>query len=183
MDTMYQRAFDVLTSSKLVEALNVEKEPVQVRERYGRGSSRHLGDGGPMWNDQLLMARRLVEAGARVVTVAYGFWDTHGSNFRYLRQHLPHGQRHLLILSIDNLRNLQRTHTINLARRRIGLLRVQHVQKPSGLRIHIILPLSVTRAAAEPPPCTDQRCPSYPLVAGYGRGLPPPWFVPRPVRA
>jgi uncharacterized protein (DUF1501 family) len=42
-----------------------------------------------MWNDQLLMARRLVEAGARVVTVAYGFWDTHGNNFRYLRKHLP----------------------------------------------------------------------------------------------
>ena len=42
-----------------------------------------------MWNDQLLMARRLVEAGCRVVTVAYGFWDTHGQNFRYLKQHLP----------------------------------------------------------------------------------------------
>ena len=37
----------------------------------------------------LLMARRLVEAGARVVTVAYGFWDTHGGNFRHLKQHLP----------------------------------------------------------------------------------------------
>src|SRR5205807_993063 len=54
-----------------------------------RGSPRHLGDGAPMWNDQLLMARRLVEAGARVVTVAYGFWDTHGGNFRYLKEHLP----------------------------------------------------------------------------------------------
>ena len=42
-----------------------------------------------MWNDQLLIARRLVEAGARCVTVAYGFWDTHGDNFRHLKQHLP----------------------------------------------------------------------------------------------
>ncbi len=89
MEAQYQRAFDVLTSSKLVEALNVDKEPAKVRDRYGRGSPRHLGDGAPMWNDQLLMARRLVEAGARAVTVAYGFWDTHGRNFRYLRQHLP----------------------------------------------------------------------------------------------
>jgi hypothetical protein len=89
LDTYYQRAFDVLTSSKLVEALDVTKEPVTVRDRYGRGSSKHLGDGAPMWNDQLLMARRLVEAGARCVTVAYGFWDTHGGNFRYLKQHLP----------------------------------------------------------------------------------------------
>jgi hypothetical protein len=89
LDACYQRAFDVLRSSKLVEALDVEREPAAVRDRYGRGSSRHLGDGAPMWNDQLLMARRLVEAGARVVTVAYGFWDTHGQNFRHLRQHLP----------------------------------------------------------------------------------------------
>jgi uncharacterized protein (DUF1501 family) len=42
-----------------------------------------------MWNDQFLIARRLVEAGARCVTVAYGFWDTHGSNFSWLRGHLP----------------------------------------------------------------------------------------------
>src|SRR5262249_32608948 len=45
MDTYYQRAFDVLTSSKLVEALDVSKEPESVRERYGRGSPKHLGDG------------------------------------------------------------------------------------------------------------------------------------------
>jgi hypothetical protein len=89
VDTFHGKAFDVLTSSKLVEALDVTKEPVATRDRYGRGSPKHLGDGAPMWNDQLLMARRLVEAGARVVTVAYGFWDTHGGNFRYLKQHLP----------------------------------------------------------------------------------------------
>jgi hypothetical protein len=89
MDDCQQKAFDVLTSSTLVRALDIEREPAAVRERYGRGSPNHLGDGAPLWNDQLLMARRLVEAGARVVTVAYGFWDTHGGNFRHLRQHLP----------------------------------------------------------------------------------------------
>lgn len=89
MDSSYQKAFDVLTSSRLVDALDVEKEDPKVRERYGRGSPKHLGDGAPMWNDQLLQARRLVEAGVRCVTVAYGFWDTHGQNFKYLRQHLP----------------------------------------------------------------------------------------------
>jgi hypothetical protein len=89
MDTYYERAFEVLTSRKLVDALDVTREAPGVRERYGIGSPRHLGDGAPMWNDQLLMARRLVEAGARVVTVAYGFWDTHGGNFRHLKQHLP----------------------------------------------------------------------------------------------
>jgi hypothetical protein len=88
-DTFHEKAFDVLTSSKLVEALDVTRESVGLRDRYGRGSTKHLGDGAPMHNDQLLMARRLVEAGARVVTVAYGFWDTHGQNFKHLKQHLP----------------------------------------------------------------------------------------------
>jgi uncharacterized protein (DUF1501 family) len=89
MDGMYRRAFDVLSSSKVAAALDVEREDPRLRDRYGRGSSTHLGDGAPMWNDQFLAARRLVEAGARVVTVAYGFWDTHGGNFSHLKAHLP----------------------------------------------------------------------------------------------
>ena len=89
VDENYARAFDVLTSSKLVDALDVTKEDAAVRQRYGKGSAKHLGDGAPMWNDQLLIARRLVEAGVRVVTVAYGFWDTHGNNFGHLKSHLP----------------------------------------------------------------------------------------------
>jgi hypothetical protein len=89
MDNSYRQAYDVLTSSRLVDALDLEREPRAVRERYGRGSPTHQGDGAPLWNDQLLMARRLVEAGVRCVTVAYGFWDTHGQNFRHLRGNLP----------------------------------------------------------------------------------------------
>jgi len=88
-DASYRQAFEVLTSRRLVDALDLEKEARSVRDRYGRGSPRHQGDGAPLWNDQLLMARRLVEAGVRCVTVAYGFWDTHGGNFRHLRQNLP----------------------------------------------------------------------------------------------
>ncbi len=113
METYYQRAFDVLTSRKLVDALDVNREPTAVRERYGRGSPRHLGDGAPMWNDQLLMARRLVEAGARCVTVAYGFWDTHGRNFRYLKQHLPLFDQGISALVEDlYARGLDRTTTL-----------------------------------------------------------------------
>jgi hypothetical protein len=89
MDISYRQAFEVLTSNRLVDALDLAKESRHVREQYGFGSSRHQGDGAPLWNDQLLMARRLVEAGVRCVTVAYGFWDTHGGNFRHLRQNLP----------------------------------------------------------------------------------------------
>ncbi len=89
VDESYRRAFEVLTSSRLVDALDVEQEDPVLRDRYGKGSSDHLGDGAPLWNDQLLVARRLVEAGVRVVTVAYGFWDTHGNNFSHLNTHLP----------------------------------------------------------------------------------------------
>ena len=89
VDEIYGRAFDVLTSSQLVDAMDVEREDPKIRERYGKGSSKHLGDGAPLWNDQLLIARRLIETGVRCVTVAYGFWDTHGNNFGHMKKHLP----------------------------------------------------------------------------------------------
>ncbi|MBX9789221.1 MAG: DUF1501 domain-containing protein [Pirellulales bacterium] len=89
VDASYRRAFDVLTSRRLLDAFNLDREDPRLRDRYGRGSSAHQGDGAPLWNDQLLLARRLVEAGVRCVTVAYGFWDTHGNNFNHLRGNLP----------------------------------------------------------------------------------------------
>lgn len=86
MDAFSQRAFDVLTSSKLVEAMDLDKEDPGVRDRYGRGNdSPAFGeDAGPHWLDQFLMARRLVEAGVRCVTLSFGSWDRHHSNFARL---------------------------------------------------------------------------------------------------
>lgn len=86
VDALSQKAFDVLTSSKLVEALDLEKEDPLVRDRYGRGSADPAfgEDAGPHWMDQFLMARRLVEAGARCVTLSFGSWDRHGANFERL---------------------------------------------------------------------------------------------------
>lgn len=89
LDEVNQRVFDVLTSSKLVRALDVSKEDPKVRDRYGRGDNRNVDDGGPMWNDQFLVARRLVEAGVRCVSLAMGRWDYHGNNFGQLRERLP----------------------------------------------------------------------------------------------
>lgn len=102
MQANYRQAFEVLTSSQLVEAMDLTKEPVTTRERYGASSSRHQGDGAPLWNDQLVIARRLIEAGVRCVTVAYGFWDTHGNNFSHLRGNLPVFDRGIAAL-IDDL--------------------------------------------------------------------------------
>ena len=86
LDAFSQRAFDVLTSSKLVEAMDLEKEDPMLRDRYGRGdNSPAFGeDAGPHWLDQFLMARRLVEAGVRCVTLSFGSWDRHHSNFARL---------------------------------------------------------------------------------------------------
>jgi hypothetical protein len=88
VDALTERALGVLTSSKLVEALDLSKESAKVRERYGDGKPyQYQFDGAPTVNDQLLMARRLVEAGVRVVTLSYGRWDSHGENFKLVRDH------------------------------------------------------------------------------------------------
>jgi hypothetical protein len=113
MNDVYRRAFDVLTSDRVARALDVTREDPKLRDRYGLGSPRHLGDGAPMWNDQLLVARRLVEAGVRCVTVAYGFWDTHGQNFRWLRNRLPLFDRGIANLVQDiRARGLDRDVTV-----------------------------------------------------------------------
>ncbi|MFK8115330.1 MAG: DUF1501 domain-containing protein [Rubripirellula sp.] len=88
MDAFGQRALDVLTSSKLVDALDLSKEDPKVVERYGDGKPyQYQYDGAPTCNEQLLMARRLVEAGARVVSLSFGRWDSHGQNFDLVRDH------------------------------------------------------------------------------------------------
>jgi len=78
-----------LTSSKLLEALDFQREDRRVIERYGKGDPKPHGDAAPMLMEQFLVARRLVEAGVRVVTLAFGFWDYHGNNHRNARQDLP----------------------------------------------------------------------------------------------
>ena len=80
MDHFTEQAFGLLTSSRLAEALDLSKEDVRVVERYGTGDPTVFmdGNGAPRVPQSLLMARRLVEAGARVVTLNYSKWDWHG---------------------------------------------------------------------------------------------------------
>lgn len=89
LDSFNEQAFGMLTSSKVLEALDVSKEDQKVRESYGKGDPRNRDDGAPKLMEQFLMARRLVEAGARCVTLAFSRWDHHGDNFGALRQDLP----------------------------------------------------------------------------------------------
>jgi uncharacterized protein (DUF1501 family) len=80
-DAFTQQAIGVLTSSKLAEALDVSKEDAKTRARYGQGFTENYGDGAPRNLEHFLMARRLVEAGARCVTLNFGRWDFHSNNF------------------------------------------------------------------------------------------------------
>jgi hypothetical protein len=89
IDAFNEQAFGILTSSRLLDALDVQKEDAKVRDRYGKGDPKNRDDGGPKLMENFLVARRLVEAGARCVTVAFSRWDHHGDNFGALRQDLP----------------------------------------------------------------------------------------------
>lgn len=89
IDAFNEQAFGVLTSNRLSEALDLQREDKRTIERYGQGDPKPHGDAAPMLMEQFLMARRLVEAGARCVTVAFGFWDYHGQNHKNARADLP----------------------------------------------------------------------------------------------
>jgi len=77
LDSYTQRAVDVVTSGQVADALDVKGEDPKVVERYGKDGR------------SFLTARRLVEAGVRVVTFNWGGWDTHGKNFVTLKTQLP----------------------------------------------------------------------------------------------
>ena len=102
MDSLTRSAFDILTSSRLAKALDVSDEPQSVRERYGKGDPNRFGDGAPRNLEHFLVARRLVEAGARVVTLNFGRWDFHSDNFNGMRDtHLPQFDQGLSALIED----------------------------------------------------------------------------------
>jgi uncharacterized protein (DUF1501 family) len=85
LDTYYQRAFNLLTSSRTREAFRLDREPAKLRDRFGRNS----------FGQSCLLACRLIEAGVRFVQVNMGnvllkdlTWDNHSNNFRRLRDPL-----------------------------------------------------------------------------------------------
>ena len=86
MDSFTHKAVEVVTSGRMGDALDVEKENKAVLKRYmGEGAN-----GGRMGgNRNFLMARRLIEAGVRAVAMTWGGWDTHSQNFKSLRDQLP----------------------------------------------------------------------------------------------
>ena len=78
-DSFYQKAYSLLGSDSARSAFDIEKESSKTRDFYGRNSA----------GQRFLLARRLVEAGTRFVTVTYGGWDMHDNIANGMRNQLP----------------------------------------------------------------------------------------------
>ena len=92
MDVYHQQALGILTTSALSDALDVSKESPEVLARYGINDPAYQRDGAPKMVRNFCVARRLVEAGARIVSMNYSRWDWHGGdgmNFPRSRQEFP----------------------------------------------------------------------------------------------
>jgi hypothetical protein len=78
LDESYKTAFSMITAPETKQAFDLGQEPDALRDAYGRNK----------FGQSCLMARRLVEAGVRFVTVTDGAWDTHANNFTSLKSRL-----------------------------------------------------------------------------------------------
>ena len=79
VDTFYQRAYSLVSSQHAREAFNIGAEPAAIRDEYGRNTA----------GARMLLARRLVEAGSRFVTLTYGGWDMHDNINGGMRGQMP----------------------------------------------------------------------------------------------
>ncbi|MCC6143458.1 MAG: DUF1501 domain-containing protein [Candidatus Hydrogenedentes bacterium] len=91
MDNYYQRAYALISSQNAREAFDIKSEPEEARNQYGRNT----------FGQRLLLARRLVEAGARFVTVYDGGWDHHINIKGAMEGKLPEVDLGLSVLFTD----------------------------------------------------------------------------------
>ncbi len=93
LDPFTEQALGVLTSPKLVEALDIQREDSATRAKYGTDDPKVLGYkldmGYQAVMSRFLQARRVVEAGARCVTCSFAHFDWHGNNFKDARKVVP----------------------------------------------------------------------------------------------
>lgn len=104
MDSFHDQAVGILTSTTLADALDLSKEDPEVVARYGVDDIEFERDGAPRMVRNFCIARRLVEAGARVVTLNFTRWDWHGpdgKNFVQGRKDMPLLDRALSALVTD----------------------------------------------------------------------------------
>lgn len=92
MDIYSQKAMGILATSNLANALDLSKEDPEIVARYGKSDEKFQRDGAPKMIENFCIARRLVEAGARYVSLNYSRWDWHGGdgmNYPRSRQEFP----------------------------------------------------------------------------------------------
>ena len=92
MDRFTQQAVSILTSGRFADALDLSREDPKIVARYTPGADtieRFTTSEGPESARKLLIARRLVEAGVRCVSVSISDFDTHSNNYPRMRQLLP----------------------------------------------------------------------------------------------
>ena len=79
LDTFYDRAYSLISSQQAREAFDMAKEPDAIKDEYGRNQA----------GMRMLLARRLVEAGVRFVTLTYGGWDMHDNIQNGIKNQVP----------------------------------------------------------------------------------------------
>lgn len=87
MDSFYSRAYELLASKQSKEAFSLNGESEAIKKLYGMEPWGLILR--PSAGARLLIARRLIEAGSRFVTVTYGAWDTHAYHYRGIETQMP----------------------------------------------------------------------------------------------
>jgi hypothetical protein len=104
LDVYAEQAMGILSTSRLAEALDLSREDPRVVARYGVSSETFQRDGAPPMVENLCLARRLVEAGARFVAMNFSRWDWHGPdgmNYPKCREECPRLDQGLAALVTD----------------------------------------------------------------------------------
>ncbi len=91
MDSFYQRAYGLISSAEAREAFDLSKEDEKMKERYGKNQA----------GMRMLLSRRLVESGVRLVTMTYGSWDMHDRIKDGIARNVPSFDQALATLLTD----------------------------------------------------------------------------------
>lgn len=120
MNTFYERAYSLVSSKEAREAFKIEAEPEAIRNEYG------MNDAG----QRMLMARRLVGAGVRFVTLTYGGWDMHSQITNGMKRSMPSFDQALAALINDLSRTGLLSTTLVMVSSEFG--RTPKINKDAG---------------------------------------------------
>lgn len=120
MNTFYERAYSLVSSKDAREAFNIDAEPDSIRDEYGRNEA----------GQRMLMARRLVTAGVRFVTLTYGGWDMHTGITQGMRRLMPNLDQALAALINDLSRTGHLANTLVMVSSEFG--RTPKINKDAG---------------------------------------------------